>query len=115
MPGPRCELDALEASGSLRTNTVLVHGLAITPQQWHRAVRRGVSLVWCPASNLFLFGRTLCMPCRADVADGTQPVSRSEPIRDSPARSTCSTNCALPVRRASRAEDLLRMVTTGCG
>ena len=57
------EVDLLEASGSLRANTVIVHGLAIAPERWHRLFEQGVSLVWCPQSNVFLFGRTLCMPC----------------------------------------------------
>jgi len=57
------ELETLEASGCLRNNTVLVHGLAVTPERWHALFAHGVSLVWCPASNEFLFGRTLCMPC----------------------------------------------------
>lgn len=60
------EVDALEASGCLRPNTVLVHGLAISPARWHALFERGVSLVWCPVSNQFLFGRTLCMPCVLD-------------------------------------------------
>lgn len=57
------ELGRLDEIGALRANTVLVHGLAIEPAQWHALFARGVSLVWCPASNQFLFGRTLCMPC----------------------------------------------------
>ena len=105
------ELDALEAGGSLRANTVLVHGLAITPQQWHQLFNRGVSLVWCPASNLFLFGRTLSMPsvlnsphARAHVALGTD------------SRLTGSNDLLDEMRVAARArvssEELLGMVTT---
>jgi len=53
------ELAALESSGGLRPNTVLVHGVAVTAEEWRRAIRAGASLVWCPASNRFLFGRTI--------------------------------------------------------
>ena len=52
------ELDRLDRLSCLRDNTVLVHGVAITPDVWRRLLERGSSLVWCPASNLFLFGRT---------------------------------------------------------
>lgn len=57
------ELRQLDVAGCLRANTVVVHGLAIDHARWHALFAQGVSLVWCPASNQFLFGRTLCMPC----------------------------------------------------
>ena len=53
------EVGRLEAAGCLRSNTVIVHGVAITPVEWERVVARGAGLVWCPASNHFLFGRTV--------------------------------------------------------
>lgn len=52
------ELPRLEALGCLRANTVLVHGVALTPDDWTRIVGSGASLVWCPVSNAFLFGQT---------------------------------------------------------
>jgi Amidohydrolase family len=52
------EVDRLDALGCLRRNTVLVHGVAMTTLEWRRVVGRGAGLVWCPASNQFLFGRT---------------------------------------------------------
>jgi cytosine/adenosine deaminase-related metal-dependent hydrolase len=52
------ECSRLDALGGLRDNTVIVHGVAITPSDWRRMRARGASLVWCPASNMFLFGRT---------------------------------------------------------
>ena len=54
----RGELPRLEALGGLRSNTVIVHGVAIDENGWRRVARAGAGLVWCPASNLFLFGRT---------------------------------------------------------
>lgn len=52
------EIDALEGSGCLGANTVLVHGVAIGAERMRGLAARGVSLVWCPTSNLFLFGVT---------------------------------------------------------
>jgi cytosine/adenosine deaminase-related metal-dependent hydrolase len=57
------ELPRLEALGCVRANTVLVHGVAFSPADWTRVLARGASLVWCPASNIFLFGTTA--PIRA--------------------------------------------------
>ena len=53
------EFDALQALGCLRANTVLVHGVALDAAQQRRLVQAGAGLVWCPSSNLHLFGRTL--------------------------------------------------------
>ncbi len=52
------EFDQLDALGCLQANTVLVHGVALDPAQQRRLVAAGASLVWCPTSNLHLFGRT---------------------------------------------------------
>lgn len=73
------ELPRLESLGCLGPNTVIVHGVAIDGNGWRRAARAGAGLVWCPASNEFLFGRTasvrevldLDAPMRAHVALGT--------------------------------------------
>ncbi|HEX2010380.1 MAG TPA: amidohydrolase family protein, partial [Roseateles sp.] len=53
------EFEQLEALGCLRANTLLVHGLALGAAQRRRLVQAGAGLVWCPGSNLHLFGRTL--------------------------------------------------------
>jgi cytosine/adenosine deaminase-related metal-dependent hydrolase len=52
------ELPRLEALGCLKPNTVIVHGVGIDENGWRRVSRAGAGLVWCPASNAFLFGRT---------------------------------------------------------
>ena len=59
----RSELAQLEERGCLGPNTVLVHGVGITPEQWPRAHRRGAGLVWCPSSNHFLLSHSA--PVRA--------------------------------------------------
>ena len=35
-----------------------MHGVAIDENGWRRVARTGAGLVWCPASNAFLFGET---------------------------------------------------------
>jgi len=105
------ELETLKASGCLRPNTVLVHGLAVTPERWHELFADGVSLVWCPASNLFLFGRTLCMPCVLE-----SPLARQRVCLGSDSRITGSNDLLDELRVAAtarvRPDDLLAMVTT---
>jgi len=54
----RAEFDQLDALGCLRSNTVLVHGVALSDRQQQRLVEAGAALVWCPTSNLHLFDRT---------------------------------------------------------
>jgi cytosine/adenosine deaminase-related metal-dependent hydrolase len=56
------EIETLVALDCLSARTVLVHGVAISDTQRARVIDTGTSLVWCPSSNDFLFGRT------ADVA-----------------------------------------------
>lgn len=105
------ELDVLAATGCLRPNTVLVHGLAIESGRWHSLFERGMSLVWCPASNKFLFGRTLCMPCvlktpaaRGHVALGTDSrVTGASDLLD---------ECRVAGESGATSGQLLAMVTT---
>jgi cytosine/adenosine deaminase-related metal-dependent hydrolase len=62
------EVGRLEDIGCLGANTVVVHGVTITPHEWARMVARSASLVWCPASNRFLFGRTALVRQLLDVS-----------------------------------------------
>lgn len=55
----RQELYHLDEAKLLRSSTVLVHGVAIEPEDLNLLRTRGVSLVWCPSSNLFTLGRTV--------------------------------------------------------
>ena len=57
-PEAAAEFDQLERLGLLQPNTVLVHGVGLTAQQRQTLAERGGGLIWCPASNDFLFGRT---------------------------------------------------------
>jgi cytosine/adenosine deaminase-related metal-dependent hydrolase len=59
-PASRSELQELEAGRALSPSTVLVHGVALTCADVDLLRRRKASLVWCPSSNCFLLGRTVC-------------------------------------------------------
>jgi cytosine/adenosine deaminase-related metal-dependent hydrolase/ubiquinone/menaquinone biosynthesis C-methylase UbiE len=53
------ELSKLDELGVLDQRTVLVHGLALDVEGAGRLNTRGSSLIACPSSNDFLFGKTL--------------------------------------------------------
>jgi cytosine/adenosine deaminase-related metal-dependent hydrolase len=52
------EFDRLDALGCLSANTLIVHGIALGPAQRRRLEEAAAGLIWCPCSNLRLFGRT---------------------------------------------------------
>ena len=52
------EFDRLDALGCLAPNTLIVHGIALDRSRRARLIESGAGLVWCPASNLNLFGST---------------------------------------------------------
>lgn len=52
------EFDRLDALGCVGANTLIVHGIALGPMQRVRLESAGAGLIWCPSSNLRLFGRT---------------------------------------------------------
>ncbi len=107
------ELQRLEALGCLRPNTVLVHGVALTPADWRRVTSRGAALVWCPASNTFLFGRTV--PIRqlldASAAAGSHVCLGSD-SRITGARDLLDEMRAAMATAPVTPRELLRMVTT---
>jgi len=53
------EINELHRCGALDEDTVLVHGLALDKKGRALLRESGAGLVWCPSSNVFLFGRTL--------------------------------------------------------
>ena len=57
------EFERLETLGCLKSNTLLVHGVALDQAQRVRLMAAGGALIWCPSSNMRLFGKT------AEVAD----------------------------------------------
>jgi cytosine/adenosine deaminase-related metal-dependent hydrolase len=52
------EFDRLDALGCLGANTLIVHGIALDRAQRMRLQDAAAGLIWCPCSNLRLFGRT---------------------------------------------------------
>jgi cytosine/adenosine deaminase-related metal-dependent hydrolase len=52
------EFDQLEAIGCIGPNTVIVHGIALSASQRARLIAAQAALVWCPSSNVRLFGRS---------------------------------------------------------
>src|SRR5262249_40034352 len=61
------ELSDLDRRGLLDDRTILVHGLALTAEGIALLNARGATLVWCPTSNQFLFGRTHALQTIASV------------------------------------------------
>lgn len=60
------EFSRLESLGCLGPKTLLVHGVGLSAENVRRLLEKGSALIWCPASNLFLFGAT------APIRDLTQ-------------------------------------------
>jgi cytosine/adenosine deaminase-related metal-dependent hydrolase len=58
-PEAGAEFERLDALGCLRTGTLLVHGVALEAGQLQRLATAGAGLIWCPSSNLRLFGSTV--------------------------------------------------------
>lgn len=56
------ELHELRALNCLHSNTILIHGVALTDSDIRLVIESGAAVVWCPASNLKLLGRTISRP-----------------------------------------------------
>jgi cytosine/adenosine deaminase-related metal-dependent hydrolase/ubiquinone/menaquinone biosynthesis C-methylase UbiE len=52
------EIFDLNQAGALGDRTVVVHGLALDSHGMSLLKSCGASLIWCPTSNMFLFGKT---------------------------------------------------------
>ncbi len=55
----QAELEQLDRLGCLAANSVLIHGVGLREPDIDRVIARGAAVVWCPASNHALLGRTL--------------------------------------------------------
>jgi cytosine/adenosine deaminase-related metal-dependent hydrolase len=107
------ELARLEELGCLRRNTVLVHGVALTPRDWERVVASGASLVWCPASNAFLFRRTAPVRHFLDASAGASAhVCLGSDSRVTGARDLLDELRAAAAVMPVTPRELFRMVTT---
>lgn len=56
----RRELYELDSLSALGPSSVLVHAVALESKDIELLRRRKASLIWCPTSNLFTLGRTIC-------------------------------------------------------
>lgn len=93
-PGPRAihlaegvdadaaaEIGELDALGALAGDLMVVHVVGVDAPGVDRLREAGVAIVWCPTSNLFLFGRTVpteLLAPGADVLLGTDSLLTGE-------------------------------------
>ena len=103
----RAELAQLERLGCLDARTVLAHGVGLGEQDIAKVIASGAAVVWCPASNLTLLGRTLD-PRRLHAAGRLALGSDS---RLSGARDLLEELCVASVVGGLRSTDLLAMAT----
>src|SRR5262249_54662374 len=108
----RDELPRLEALGCLKPNTVLVHGVAIDGDGWRRVARAGAGLVWCPASNTFLFGRTAAVRDLLDMNGHGPTVALGTDSRVTGSRDLLDELRAARAAAPGADAELLAMVTT---
>ena len=106
------ELPRLEALGCLKPNTVIVHGVAIDADGWRRVARAGAGLVWCPASNDFLFGRTAPIRDLLDLNGQAPAIALGTDSRVTGSRDLLDELRAAREAQAVGAAELLHMVTT---
>ena len=105
------ELPRLEAVGCLQSSTVLVHAIAVDRDGWRQVARTSAGVVWCPASNMFLFGQTI------DLARRGGAWSTPKMAIGTDSRLTGSSDLLDELRAAREASpvpasELLAMVTT---
>ncbi|HNX38038.1 MAG TPA: amidohydrolase family protein [Candidatus Cloacimonadota bacterium] len=55
----KAEFAELKARDLLRRNTMLIHGIAFTPEELSEVAKAKASVCWCPTSNFYLIGETL--------------------------------------------------------
>ena len=109
----RGALAALDLAGALGERTVLAHGVALSSADFARIADVGASIVWCPESDLHLYGMTLSV--HEALAAGVTVCLGSDSAMSG------SVNLATTLRAASGiagpngerlgASDLYRMVT----
>ena len=103
----QAELAQLERLGCLDARTVLAHGVGLSEQDVAKVIACGAAVVWCPASNLTLLGRTLD-PRQLHAAGRLALGSDS---RLSGARDLLEELCVAAVVGGLRSTELLAMAT----
>lgn len=114
------EFRQLERLGCLQPNTLIVHGVALRASERRRLSDAAAGLIWCPSSNLQLFGATAEvaeLAARRRVALGTD--SRLTGSRDLltelriAAEQSSLTSAALESLVTRDAAELLRLADCG--
>lgn len=102
------EVDRLRELGLLGPSTVLVHAIAVDARQRELLAATGTSVVWCPASNLGLYGATAPvgeLHGKVKIALGTDSTLTGSPTLFDELRAAAATGLVEPAA-------LLEMVTT---
>jgi cytosine/adenosine deaminase-related metal-dependent hydrolase/SAM-dependent methyltransferase len=58
-PSSRGEIFKLHRGGALNEDTVIIHGVGMEAKGKALLREAGAGLIWCPSSNLFLFGKAI--------------------------------------------------------
>lgn len=106
----RAEVEDLRRANVLRHNTVIIHGIAIPPEEMKALSDASASVVWCPESNRRLFAAT------ADVAGLRAAGVRVGLGSDAPVSGVRDPLSNLASARGERVlsdDDLLAMATLG--
>ena len=99
----RLEITELQRLGILRENTVIVHGVGVKNEEIKRLQRAGAALIWCPSSNIRLFGKTAPidqMSGRVLVTLGTDSLLTANPTLFHELRAALDTGLATPASDA---------------
>lgn len=71
----RKSFSILREQGLLQSNTMLIHGIALTKEEIKTCSETGASICWCPDSNFYLIGETLdveaCLEYGTNIVLGT--------------------------------------------
>ena len=51
-------IDILLENGALGEHTVMIHGIGFSDEDIERIAEKKANFVWCPGSNIFMFGKT---------------------------------------------------------
>jgi cytosine/adenosine deaminase-related metal-dependent hydrolase len=106
------EVDALAAANVLRQNTVILHGTGLRPEDAPRLAEARACVVWCPETDLRLYGATASVAAlvAAGVRIGLGSDSAAAGSRDA------SSNLAAARGQGVVGDDeLLRLASEGSG
>lgn len=107
----QAECAHLDKLGCLYANTVLVHGVGLSEADIQRVIGAGAAVIWCPASNQRLLGRTLdprsLIHARRLALGSDSRISGAPDLLDE-LRAAAATGYLAP-------RDLLRLVTADAG